>query len=666
VATDIGLVVGNSGAPTAGDASVRSRLETVGYTVTYVDDSAAAPAGFDGFVVAASCTAATVAAKYDAVAEPVVTLLFDVWDDNRLATNVGASTAANATYDLEAHEITAGFADPLTVLTGALAQRGVLASALPAGATVFARPGADATRAAGWLVDAGGTLTSGVAPARRVALFLPDTWPTTLTTDGQILVERVFEWAFRTVTITYEDALSRVNITVTGLGNADTALVERSTNLVTWVPVRGGDEAPVSGGVLTLYDYEFITDVVNYYRVTVKRDAIFVGAGTASHGNNASVTPTVPTGSRAGDLLVIFSAIRNFEGRVTTATGYTEIVSFGNIKTMGKTHSGSESNPTINFTAGVANASTSAQVAAFRNVQLPIQSISDSFQGPTQNIAYAAMPVVASHDLILYLGWKQDDWTSVDTLPGDGGVAVEIGEPSTTLGDDQGLVWNAVVQTTTSAVDVPAGSFIVSGGGDAFSRAHVLEISATSLTVTGSITPVIDQVWLKSVGKPFLNRPLDCTTNPSPISREPRHGIFEIIGRSFPVAVTDLRQSREVTIDVVTRTTQEYTELDLILSAGDPMFIQTPAEHPLPTMHVVIGQVSMRRPLLGRPCDDDWRVFTLPLREVAAPGSDVVGSTVTWQGVINTYASWTAVLAGEVDWLDLLTNVGTPADVIVP
>ena len=69
--------------------------------------------------------------------------------------------------------------------------------------------------------------------------------------------------------------------------------------------------------------------------------------------------------------------------------------------------------------------------------------------------------------------------------------------------------------------------------------------------------------------------------------------------------------------------------------------------------------------LLGRPCGNDWHVFNLPLREVAAPGADVCGSTITWQGVINTYATWQDVLNNEATWFDLMQNIGTPADVIV-
>lgn len=193
----VGLVVGDAGNPTAGDLALRTQINRAGYAAAWVDDAATLPTGYQGFVIADSVTAATVGTKYRDVAKPVVTIEHDLWDDNRLATNVGASTTASATYDLDTHPITAGLPDPITFLTSAIAQRGVIiASALPAGATSFARPSADTTRAAGWAVDTGGALTTGTAAARRVALFLPEAMAVALTANGVTFLGQVFGWAF--------------------------------------------------------------------------------------------------------------------------------------------------------------------------------------------------------------------------------------------------------------------------------------------------------------------------------------------------------------------------------------------------------------------------------------------------------------------------------------
>ena len=470
------------------------------------------------------------------------------------------------------------------------------------------------------------------------------------------------------MTLTYESTpLSRVVISANGFAGADTARVERSTDQVTWTTVRGATRTPISGGSLLVYDYEFTPDVANYYRVTTAKDITFVSVGAAAHAVNANVTPALPAGAVAGDLLLVIAAIRTIFGNPNIPVGYTMIRDVGNLRLFAKIHSGSEVAPTVGFIGGGAGDDTSAQVAAFRNVQLSVaESAYFQFQAAAQNIAYPALTISATHPLILFIGWKQDDWTSVGTLPAlAGDAAAEIGEPSTTTGNDQGIVWDYLVQTTINPVNVPTGSFLVTGGASATSSSSVVSMPPTTLTQTNSITPTLSSIWLKSPTRPFLNRTFYCVPKESPITRRARNGIFEVIGRSYPIAVTDVRQSREFTIDVVTRTRQEHLDFDLILSAGDIMYLQTPSTSPIPTMYVAISDETETRPLHGKPCGNEWRVFTLPVREVAAPSPDVYGASVTWQGVINTYATWQDVINAKATWLDLLTSVGTPADVIV-
>lgn len=187
-----------------------------------------------------------------------------------------------------------------------------------------------------------------------------------------------------------------------------------------------------------------------------------------------------------------------------------------------------------------------------------------------------------------------------------------------------------------------------------------------AVTTTCQITVELDDVWLKSIGRPFLNRAMRCVGNPSPITRRARNGVFPIVGRSFPVAVTDLRRSREVVMVVITKTTQEREDLDLLLASGDPVFVQTPLAHPLPTMYAVIGDTTEERPVLNRLCDNDWRRWELPLTEVAAPGPDVVGSTSTWQTVVSTYATWADVIMAHATWASVLELIGDGSEVLVP
>lgn len=57
---------------------------------------------------------------------------------------------------------------------------------------------------------------------------------------------------------------------------------------------------------------------------------------------------------------------------------------------------------------------------------------------------------------------------------------------------------------------------------------------------TDQITPTLAGVWLKSLIRPFLNRVVS-VRGYGEVTRRSRAGVFDVIGRSYPVAVTDVR-----------------------------------------------------------------------------------------------------------------------------
>jgi hypothetical protein len=213
--------------------------------------------------------------------------------------------------------------------------------------------------------------------------------------------------------------------------------------------------------------------------------AAFVAAGTASHGNNASVTPALPAGVQKGDLLLVFTAIRNTSATITTPTGYTALLSDTNVALFGKIHTGTESTPTVAFSGGSAGDSTSAQMAAFRYVQNVAALTASSSNASAANIAVPAALPPRHRAVALWLGWKQSNWTSVATFSG-----TEIGEPSTALGSTQGLVWDYSIQSL--ATEVAAGSFAVTGGVNAVSKGYVVWLpgDVQSCTVTRAVNGV--------------------------------------------------------------------------------------------------------------------------------------------------------------------------------
>lgn len=227
----------------------------------------------------------------------------------------------------------------------------------------------------------------------------------------------------------------------------------------------------------------------------VTSGASFVSAGTAAHAVNSSVTPGLPAGWQEGDALFILAAIRNTAGAVVLPDGYDELRFTGtHFNIFGKIAEASESAPVITFTGGVANADTSAQMAAVRGITLDWIASERQSNSSAQNIATASAELGSecTDVFIIYYAWKQDDWTSVADIPA-GGVG-EIGEPDTTLGDDQGIVWDYRIIVGDPPFGTRASqTFTVTGGASAISKGGILVFvpRVQTFTVTRSVNGVV-------------------------------------------------------------------------------------------------------------------------------------------------------------------------------
>lgn len=471
------------------------------------------------------------------------------------------------------------------------------------------------------------------------------------------------------LTLTYDDTLSRVVINADGMAAADTATIERSTDQVSWSEIRGGDGVVVTAGALALplYDYEFVPNVVNYYRVRGASDdpITFVStSATVSDANAAgtvTLAPTLPAGLVDGDVVYIAAAIRNSgTGTVDTPTGWTVVAASGNLKVVGRVYTTGMAMPTVTFAGGAANATIIAKAWAMRNVGLdPGVTPAGQLNASAQNIAYPGSVVAEDASLVTIVGWKQAVLTSVATLAG----YTELLDVSVSAGDDASMVIDYQIQTEETTV--LAGSFTVTGGVSAISRALVI-VSPPAEYLNeqeGSITPTLTSTWLKSISRPFLNQPVQVVYGPSvTITRPARVGIFDIVGRSYPIAVSDIRSSRRWTLLLRTETAATARDLDLILASGDVLYLQAPPACDMVTGYIAVDDASREHHPL-RPNRVTW---TLPVTEVAAPGPDVIGTAVTWASVLAAFETWADVIAAAATWADVLTLVGSPDEVIVP
>lgn len=231
---------------------------------------------------------------------------------------------------------------------------------------------------------------------------------------------------------------------------------------------------------------------VDYYDTGQLGAAItYVGASAVAVGSNASVAPPPPPGIAAGDLLVILASIRNSgTGTVNVPTKWEQLAVSGNVTVLGRiAKSGAASadnTPTVSFTGGVLNATTMARMFAWRgtdqNLSTVVAASAALLNGSAQNIAYPALTVPTAGCAVLVAGWKQDDWTSVAQLAG----MTEIADDPTLTGDDAGQVADYVIQTTAS--NITASSFTVTGGAAAISRGLTLALRPHPTPTTASFS----------------------------------------------------------------------------------------------------------------------------------------------------------------------------------
>ncbi|PWR08569.1 hypothetical protein DKT68_15240 [Micromonospora acroterricola] len=465
------------------------------------------------------------------------------------------------------------------------------------------------------------------------------------------------------LTLTYDPQLSRVRIVADGLGALAMMRVERSTDQVRWTTVRGGElSLPVSGEI-RVDDYEFAPDVPNFYRVvgaTAWDEYSRVSA--AGWGNAPSGQVWQHFGTAAA-----FTANGNAGQHIhsTTNSGRISVVDVGSTRARVRVTS---SVPAVAQPAGTAL--TVYAIARFTDdanfYQCRLGFI------PDLNITCSIRKRVAGVDTTL----DSIVLPGVTHVPGTRYVVELDASGSLLLGrawreGDPEPDWQVSATDTalTTGTKVGIRTIIDAGSTNTLPFTYTLDdflVTVPFRTIySGSVTPALGGVWLKSLARPFLNRQVT-VRDVSEVIRRSRAGVFDVVGRSFPVAVTDVRGSRQWTLDLSTYSEQDRSDLDLLLASGDVLLVQVPPAagrlSATPAGYVVVGDT---REITPPTLDLAMRVFSLPCVEAAAPGPDVVGATSNWQTVLNTYATWADLLTAHATWGSVLELVGDPEDVIV-
>jgi hypothetical protein len=487
-----------------------------------------------------------------------------------------------------------------------------------------------------------------------------------------------------TVTTTYDATISRVRIDADTLGSdCDWALVERSTDGVRWTTVRGGAEWPVTSEAFdaTLDDYEFPSGEATTYRVksfdetNFPQDTWLSGLVLDGDSGDYATTPDAASLDIVGDL----DLRAEITARDWTPSDYQALV--------GKwTSSGNQRSYVLMIDTSGNLALSWSTLGSDTITKTSTASVISAVQTDGRLAVRVTLDVnngAAGNDVKFYTSPSLDGaWSQLGSTVTTAGVtsvfastalgqvgARDAGTSSRFAGIIHGAqILSGIAGTVVANPDFEAQDNNDTSFADTATPAKTWTVAGGAEIVTpqsDDITATLTEVWLKSIIRPYLNREVR-VVGFDQVARTANLGLFDVVGRSYPVAVTDVRGSRRYNLTIRTETRDEAESFDLVLASGDPIFLHSPeVDHLwLPSaLYAVIGDTTQTR--LGTK-DNATTDFTLPLTEVAAPADDVVGITISWQGIVNAHADWADVMTAFADWSAVLEAIGEESDVIVP
>lgn len=132
--------------------------------------------------------------------------------------------------------------------------------------------------------------------------------------------------------------------------------------------------------------------------------------------------------------------------------------------------------------------------------------------------------------------------------------------------------------------------------------------------------------------------------------------VFNINNQAEPIVVSKERSAPTSTLTLVSRTFPDRDRLITLLAPGSPLLFQAPDEYGLPDRYISVSGDTIARVLPDHKFP--IRVFSLPHAVVAAPGGPMEGTVgARWQDTCNRYATWAAVNAAGLTWIQVLDGL---------
>jgi len=471
-----------------------------------------------------------------------------------------------------------------------------------------------------------------------------------------------------TLTSAYNDDIGRVQITISGANtDADYAKVEHSLDQITWKSIRGGDTVTLIAGAGHVDHYDgFVFGVTNYYRVSTFDSALVqpVASGAYTTANNATIAPPLPAGLVAGHMMIAYVTHRNTAATCNTPAGWTAVAGGdSHMKVFYRVYVPGDTAPSCTFSGGSAGDSCSGFISAYSNAKAPVQG---AFQvnGSAQDVAYPGAAVTTPNPVWLLHEWKQQTGTGASLPAGFGDP--KGGFNTAGANPESNITWRTASEADIRTVTASSNSW--QGGSAAISKARLLVLTVRDALDSGTtnLAPVLPSAntnpyWLKNPNRPGQNVRVEIM-DLIPTTRDGRTGVFQILGRSFPVVVSDLMTSRSFSLVIDAPSKSVAKDLEGRFAIGNPMYLQPPSgTDDVDAIYFVTTQCKVEqdeKQSLG------WTV-TVDAIECAMPNPAVYGDTYTWSDVIANYATWSDVIAANATWSDVIDKVSTTV-IVVP
>lgn len=476
-----------------------------------------------------------------------------------------------------------------------------------------------------------------------------------------------------TLTATYLDDLGRVRLTAGALVTNVSYSLEHSLDQVTWLTVRGGGHVATTG--VTIVDhYEYTPNVTNYYRLI---EPAFYDSFNRTTPNPGTSWGTADTGQLyvTSDLDPNANVyVDNGIGVIADPNPVTNIVQMT-----------ADTHPTAvdaEATWSCIQPDPTLDVNVEYNIDLRVTDTSNYYEGQVlfghdgigHNVTIRVNKFVGG--LFTGLGTSITVGTWSANIPWLARFRVQgtsLMMRAWEFGSAEPNDWQFFVTDTSLVTGSDINIRARKNGGAAYEQHYgPIEVQAIPALVgaTAQITPVQDEVWLKSVAYPLFNQQIECTDWDA-IARDSRAGLYDIKGRHEILAITDVGSSGSFGLTFVTRSEAANRAVLALLTYGGVLQLQPPGDTEeectidysgIPSGYVVPSGSSQPHSLRGQPLWV-WEVELTQVAEMDTAG--IVPTTITWTmlwAIIGDGGTWTDVWAIWPTWQELWLTQGNIDD----